>query len=534
MFSNSKLFFSSFTILLSFLISTTNAKFEDLTPPIEIIGNKFFYSNNGSQFLMRGIAYQEDTSQLSNTNLTYKDPLADIESCRRDVEYFKDLNTNCLRIYAIDPNLDHDECMELLAEAGIYIVADLSQPMTSINRNEPDWNLDHYDRYTRVVDKLSEYSNVLGFFAGNEVTNNRSNTDASPFVKAAVRDIKKYIDEQDDMRKIPVGYSSNDDEDTRIAIADYFACGSIEERADFFGINMYEWCGNSTYEESGYQDRTEEFEHLPIPLFFSEYGCNVNRPRLFTEVGTLYSPQMSNIWSGGIVYMYFEEENQYGLVSISNNRVVTLDDYNYYSSEINNISPSYARASDESTQSSTLTCPGNQMSTWRASPTLPPTPNEEFCECIANSLNCVVDDDIDEEDYGDLFSTVCGLIDCSEINVDGIEGEYGEYSYCSNKDKLSYVLNLYYEDQGSVRSACDFDGSASINGNALADQTCSVQTRSRTSNSSSSSSGSNSESTNEGSRSNLGNSNVERLSSYKVFGLVALITAFVGGFSIIF
>ncbi|KAI5955075.1 PHR1 [Candida jiufengensis] len=516
------------------IIPLTNAKFEDLTPPLEIVGNKFFYSNNGSQFLMRGIAYQEDTSQLSNTNLTYKDPLADIESCKRDVEYFKDLNTNCLRVYAIDPDLDHDECMEVLAEAGIYIVADLSQPLTSINRNQPDWNLEHYERYTQVIDKMSDYSNVLGFFAGNEVTNNRSNTDASPFVKAAVRDMKNYIDTSNGMRKIPVGYSSNDDEDTRIAIADYFACGSVEERADFFGINMYEWCGNSTYERSGYKDRTEEYEHLPIPIFFSEYGCNVNRPRLFTEVQALYSPIMSNIWSGGIVYMYFEEANEYGLVTISNGRVSTLDDYKYYSSEINNISPSYAQASNEPTQISTLTCPANTASTWRASPSLPPTPNKEFCECIADGLSCVVANNVDEEDYGDLFGVICGLIDCSDINVNGIEGEYGDYSYCSNKDKLSYVLNLYYQENGSNRDACDFDGSASINGNALADQTCTVATRSRTSGGSSSSSGSGSSSTNDGSRASLGNSNVEKLSTYKVLGLVSAITLFVGGFSIIF
>ena len=52
---------------------------------------------------------------------------------------------------------------------------------------------------------------------------------------------------------------------------------------------------------------------------------------------------MTPVWSGGIVYMYFEEENNYGLVSIKDNTVSTLKDYSYYSSEIKDIHPSSAR-----------------------------------------------------------------------------------------------------------------------------------------------------------------------------------------------
>ncbi|KAI3406692.1 PHR1 [Candida oxycetoniae] len=523
----------SYTIPLSlFLVSSVTAKFEDTTPPIEIVGNKFFYSNNGSQFLMRGIAYQEDSSQLSNSQDIYKDPLADVESCKRDVVHLKALNTNTIRVYAVDPTLDHDECMQLLSEAGIYVVADLSQPQNSINRNEPAWDIAHHDRYISVIDKFSQYSNVLGFFAGNEVTNNRSNTDASPFVKAAVRDMKKYIADSDGMRKIPVGYSSNDDEDTRVAIADYFACGSVEERADFFGINMYEWCGNSTYELSGYKDRTEEYSNLPIPIFFSEYGCNVERPRLFTEVQALYSPIMSDIWSGGIVYMYFEEENDYGLVSVNGNSLSILDDYKYYSSEINNISPSYARASDQDTATSTITCPNSDKSTWQASPNLPPTPDSEYCDCVARSFGCVVQDNVDEEDYGTLYGDVCGRIDCSDIGADGVKGTYGDYSFCSAKDKLSYVLNLYYIDQGQNSFACDFGGKASVNRNAEASSTCGLGSTRRAS--SASAGDSTSTSTSSGSRSNSARVNAETMSNMKLMSLVVFVTALVGGATIVF
>lgn len=56
-----------------------------------------------------------------------------------------------------------------------------------------------------VIDSLAGYSNVMGFFAGNEVSNMVNNTAASAFVKAAVRDTKGYIKKKD-YRTIPVGW----------------------------------------------------------------------------------------------------------------------------------------------------------------------------------------------------------------------------------------------------------------------------------------------------------------------------------------
>ncbi|OXT09978.1 hypothetical protein B9K03_11880, partial [Rothia sp. Olga] len=88
----------------------------------------------------------------------------------------------------------------------MYVIADLSAPKESINRKSPTWTLDLFDRYKSVVDMFAEYSNVLGFFAGNEVSNDKTNTQASAFVKAAIRDTKQYIKDKK-YRTIPVGYS---------------------------------------------------------------------------------------------------------------------------------------------------------------------------------------------------------------------------------------------------------------------------------------------------------------------------------------
>jgi 1,3-beta-glucanosyltransferase GAS5 len=52
----------------------------------------------------------------------------------------------------------------------------------------------------------------------------------------------------------------------------------------------------------------------------SEYGCITNT-RTFQEVAALYNTEMTNVFSGGLVYEYSEEGNGYGLVTISGNTV---------------------------------------------------------------------------------------------------------------------------------------------------------------------------------------------------------------------
>lgn len=257
----------------------------------------------------------EDISSNGTTtgNSDYVDPLADAAGCARDIPLLQGLGTNTIRVYAIDPTKDHSACMNMLQDAGIYVISDLGAPTAgdSINRASPQWDVTLYQRYTSVVDVLQNYTNVLGFFAGNEVANNASNTDSSAFVKAAVRDMKAYI-KQKNYRTIGVGYATNDDADIRVNLADYLNCGPAQDSIDFWGYNVYSWCGNSSYSASGYEARTQELSSYNIPAFFAEYGCNTNGVRMFTEVQALYGSDMTPVWSGGIVYEYFQEVNNYG------------------------------------------------------------------------------------------------------------------------------------------------------------------------------------------------------------------------------
>jgi hypothetical protein len=56
---------------------------------------------------------------------------------------------------------------------------------------------------------------------------------------------------------------------------------------------------------------------------FSEYGCNKVPPRAFTEVQALYGQQMTAL-SGGLVYEYTQEEQDYGLVVVNQNGSIQL------------------------------------------------------------------------------------------------------------------------------------------------------------------------------------------------------------------
>jgi hypothetical protein len=59
----------------------------------------------------------------------------------------------------------------------------------------------------------------------------------------------------------------------------------------------------------------------------SEFGCNINRPRKFIEMGDLYSSKMTPVYSGGIVYEYVQAENNYGVVNVKGNTVEELPEF---------------------------------------------------------------------------------------------------------------------------------------------------------------------------------------------------------------
>ncbi|POS83316.1 (Trans)glycosidase [Erysiphe pulchra] len=292
----------------------------DSITPITVKGNGMCCQGD-KRFYIRGVDYQPGGSSK------LVDPIADETSCKRDIIKFKELGINTVRIYTVDNTANHDACMNALAAAGIYLVLDVNTPKYSLNRATPapSYNSVYLQNVFATIDAFAGYPNTLAFFSGNEVINDDETTPAAPYVKAVTRDMRQYIGYRCS-RKIPVGYSAADVNSNRREMAEYMNCGTDDERSDFFAFNDYSWCDPSTFTTAGWDQKVKNFTGYGLPIFLSEYGCNTNT-RQFQEVISLYSKDMTSVYSGGLVYEYSEEGSKYGLVEIDGNTVTEKPDF---------------------------------------------------------------------------------------------------------------------------------------------------------------------------------------------------------------
>ena len=203
---------------------------------------------------------------------------------------------------------------------------------------------------------------------------------AAPFVKAAARDLKAYRDSKK-YRPVPVGYSAADISSLRPMLQNYMACGSnASESLDFFSLNAYEWCGQSSYETSGYSQLTEDAANYNIPIFLSETGCNTPKPRTFDDQAAIFGDQMSGVWSGAIIYEWIEEANDYGLISYgqggdgnpnapdgflrSGTPTPVSPDFSNLANQWKTVSPSAVKAADYNPTVTPPPCPAFTSDVW--------------------------------------------------------------------------------------------------------------------------------------------------------------------------
>ena len=112
-------------------------------PTISAKGSKFFTSK-GDQFFVRGmfccslLSLCDHVCTLTSPGIAYQlvpgDPLIDNKQCTLDAKLMKQLGANSIRVYHVDPDAEHDECMKTFADAGIYLWLDLDTFDTQIEQ----------------------------------------------------------------------------------------------------------------------------------------------------------------------------------------------------------------------------------------------------------------------------------------------------------------------------------------------------------------------------------------------------------------
>ncbi|EAT83686.2 hypothetical protein SNOG_08518 [Parastagonospora nodorum SN15] len=327
--------------------------------PVEVRGQDFVDTVTNKRLMIVGVDYQPG-GQAGYKPSEGKDVLSDADVCLRDAVLIQKLGVqvNTIRVYNIDPELDHSQCASIFNAAGIYMMLDVNSPLQgeSINRAEPwtSYNTDYLTRVFGIVENFKNFPNTLGFFAANEVMNDLNTAKYNPqYIRAVQRDLKNYI-KKHASRKIPVGYSAADVREILQDTWAYMQCDHNDDASssDFFGLNSYSWCGgDATLQSSGYQDLANMFNQSAIPVFYSEYGCNKVQPRVFTEVPALYGTEMTAL-SGGLVYEYSQEEQDYGLVQVNSNGSVTLrTDYDNLQGQYNKLDTGLLESTNPSSTS---------------------------------------------------------------------------------------------------------------------------------------------------------------------------------------
>lgn len=313
---------------------------------LTIEGSDFVNPITKDRFQILGVAYQPGGSSGYDPS-SGVDPLSDGNVCLRDAALMQRLGVNAIRVYNVDPSLNHDTCASIFNAVGIYMLIDVNSPLPgeSIDRSAP-WNsydATYINRTFAVVEAFKDYPNTLLFFAGNEVINDvATGGTVPPYIRAVTRDLKNYI-AKNSARSIPVGYSAADVRAILVDTWSYLQCtttgdSSDPSRVDIFALNSYSWCGDSSYTLSTYDQLVADFSNTSVPVFFSEYGCNDPAPRIFTEVPVIYGPLMTPVLSGGLVYEFSQEVSNYGLVNISSDGSAQLrSDFDALQSQFNTL-----------------------------------------------------------------------------------------------------------------------------------------------------------------------------------------------------
>lgn len=163
------------------------------------------------------------------------------------------------------------------------------------------------------------------------------------------------------------------------------------------------------------------------------------------------------------------------MVTVSGNTVTTSNDFTLLAAQYGNATGPNSPSQSAAGTTSFPACPGANSS-FLASTTLPPTPNDTACACVVNSLSCQFTPQTSNTTaiLGDLLNFGCSSLgqaggNCNDIAGNGATGTYGRMESCDPASKLSFVMTSFYEATNRNAQSCSFNGNATINKNAPSD-----------------------------------------------------------------
>ena len=119
------------------------------------------------------------------------------------------------------------------------------------------------------------------------------------------------------------------------------------------------WCGDTGSIASSFQESITAFTDLPVAAYFSEYGCNTNTPRTWSEVPALYGTEMSAVFSGGVAFSYFptNDAKSFGMVEVSGSTVTTSADFTNLATQLTAVTTVTTPAQGSSNAPALPACP---------------------------------------------------------------------------------------------------------------------------------------------------------------------------------
>lgn len=127
---------------------------------------------------------------------------------------------------------DHECCME-----------GVSTPRNCISRVDPirSYNQDNMASFFKTVEVMASFSNTLGVITANELINNDATMPVAAFLKAVVRDLKKYMEIQSEangQRILPIGYGAASCDTRDQELLEYLTAGGEDISIDFWTVGV--------------------------------------------------------------------------------------------------------------------------------------------------------------------------------------------------------------------------------------------------------------------------------------------------------